>query len=527
MRFVALLCVAIFATASKISPSLTTKLKAENTTNVVVEFTNSVVFDDASLAAMTRSVRLQNVTTTLKAFAKQSQARVLEFVVAAMTKNPYLRVQSFFVTNRLHLVNASQTLVDEISKDANVERIRLPVQATSLVPKASVPLVNPPANSSWALTRVGAVRAWDSGIRGAGIIVGSIDSGVRGTHISLAATHRKNYGWFDAVGKSVLPIDYDGQGTATAAIATGSRGVAPDATWSSCAACLHGVCTEAALIACSQFLLCPSAPDGTSPKCDEAPHVIHNGWESPATAPEGWFDPVLVAWRAAGVMPIFSSNRQDSKGSGQAQCGTLFGPGASPLALTTVPTDSNDLVDAFVSLGPTAELRVKPDIAAPGVSVLSADFRSDNGWTISSSPALSAAFAAGSVALYLSAHPNATFQDVSGALTSSASQATPANLNCGGLLDSKYPNNVVGGGIVNTFTMLSDALEPPLSTTNSSANATTTTPRPASTPTSTTATPPTLGVSTTVTPSNSTNRTRLTVQEEPDEDTIVFPALEA
>ncbi|CAK4302729.1 unnamed protein product, partial [Aphanomyces euteiches] len=52
----------------------------------------------------------------------------------------------------------------------------------------------------------------------------------------------------------------------------------------------------------------------------------------------------------------------------------------------------------------------------------------------------------GAVALYLSAHKGAAFSDVLNAFTSTAvtSTLTSNGANCGGVSDSKYPNNNYG-----------------------------------------------------------------------------------
>ena len=62
----------------------------------------------------------------------------------------------------------------------------------------------------------------------------------------------------------------------------------------------------------------------------------------------------------------------------------------------------------FSSRGPTADGRMKPDIAAPGYQINAARANSGNGYVAYSGTSMATPFTAGTVALMLAANPSLT-----------------------------------------------------------------------------------------------------------------------
>ena len=91
---------------------------------------------------------------------------------------------------------------------------------------------------------------------------------------------------------------------------------------------------------------------------------------------------------------------------------------------------------AFSSVGPTADGRIKPDVAALGVSVKVASPAMSDSYAMANGTSFSCPLTAGAVALLLQAHPTYTVEQVLSALRSTASQANA-------------PDNLLGWGIVN------------------------------------------------------------------------------
>jgi subtilisin family serine protease len=124
----------------------------------------------------------------------------------------------------------------------------------------------------------------------------------------------------------------------------------------------------------------------------------------------------LDAAAAAGVVPIVAAgNDFDDFGAG-----SLMSPGSSARAITVGASTSGaaPTIASFSSAGPTpVSLRLKPDVVAPGASILSAE---PGGWRLSSGTSMAAPHVSGSVALLLQRHPDWTPEQVKGALTASA-----------------------------------------------------------------------------------------------------------
>lgn len=107
----------------------------------------------------------------------------------------------------------------------------------------------------------------------------------------------------------------------------------------------------------------------------------------------------------------------------------------------------------FSSHGPTADGRIKPDVTAQGVFVVTGSPDEPNEFTAVSGTSLSAPLVAGSVALLLEAHPTWGPVEVRQALISTASNAAS-------------PNNDFGWGIINVYAALRSQEIQPISEIN-------------------------------------------------------------
>jgi subtilisin family serine protease len=96
---------------------------------------------------------------------------------------------------------------------------------------------------------------------------------------------------------------------------------------------------------------------------------------------------------------------------------------------------------SFSSVGPSADGRIKPDVAAQGVGVKIARPDSATGYATANGTSFSCPLTAGVVALLLQANPSATVDQVFHALRSTASQAAA-------------PDNLLGYGIVDALAAL-------------------------------------------------------------------------
>jgi subtilisin family serine protease len=306
------------------------------------------------------------------------------------------------------------------------------------------------------------------GVTGEGIVVGQSDSGVQGDHPELLDSYRGNggshdYNWFDPWFHTTEPVDSGGHGTHTLGSVLGnSTGVAPDAEWFGCVNLARNLANPALYLDCMQFMLAPFPLNG-DPFTDGDPargaHVINNSWGCPEL--EGCdalaLRPAVHALRAAGIFVVASA------GNDGPACSTVQDPIALyDEAFSVGAVDRFGQVAGFSSRGPVAEDgsgRIKPDIAAPGVEVLSAFPGSTYAYADGTS--MAGPHIAGVVALIWSANP-ALIGDIEGTEQILIETAQPytgitEEAACGD--PSARPNNLVGYGIVDAYGAVQRALE--------------------------------------------------------------------
>jgi subtilisin family serine protease len=124
---------------------------------------------------------------------------------------------------------------------------------------------------------------------------------------------------------------------------------------------------------------------------------------------------------------------------------TISTPGCAKKAITVGATDKFDNIAWFSSQGPTTDERIKPDIVAPGVWIISARANdTDMGWPISeyytsaSGTSMATPHVAGVVALILQSSPNLTPEQVKAILINTAK-------------DLKQKPTVQGGGRIDAY----------------------------------------------------------------------------
>ncbi|KAF0706340.1 hypothetical protein AaE_014163, partial [Aphanomyces astaci] len=234
----------------------------------------------------------------------------------------------------------------------------------------------------------------------------------------------------------------------------------PGATWIACRGCPTPQCSEAALIACAQWMLCPTDATGKNPKCELAPDVINNSWGNVGNSNN--FQAAVDAWRAADIIPVFANGNSGRK------CSTTGTPAdyKNVIAVGNVGTDDKLFTES--SRGPTADGRIKPDVSAPGTRIRSAWNTGNSAYQTMTGTSMASPLVAGAIALYLNANKGAKYDQVYKAFTTTAETATltPNNQNCGGVSDSKYPNNNYGFGRINVASAIGGGVAPPSSSTS-------------------------------------------------------------
>ncbi len=151
----------------------------------------------------------------------------------------------------------------------------------------------------------------------------------------------------------------------------------------------------------------------------------------------------LTGAARAGVVPVVAAGNDFS----EFGRGSVSSPGSTPDAITvgavtTVHGGTPDVVADFSSGGPTPiSLQLKPDVSAPGVSIISAAPR--GGWTQLSGTSMASPHVAGAAALLLQRHPSWTPAQVKSAL---AQTGNPAWVDA--TRTTEAPTSREGGGVI-------------------------------------------------------------------------------
>ncbi len=277
------------------------------------------------------------------------------------------RQTPMWVTNAV-AVSARPEAVREIAARPDVASV-VP-DAVQLLAPAVVP-VEP------GIAATGAPELWASGRTGTGVVVATLDSGVDGTDVDLAASWRGGTGgWFDPYGEHTdAPVDFSGHGTGVTGIVVGdqsigsSYGMAPGARWIAARVFDdRGASTASAIHQAFQWVLDPDH----DPATDDAPDVVNLSWAlGGGPSCDLTFQPDLAALRAAGIVPVTAAGNFGAGGTP-----TSASPANYPEAFAVGAITATDTLWASSSTGPStcgSRSRVFPDVVAPGVDVYTVD----------------------------------------------------------------------------------------------------------------------------------------------------------
>ncbi|HEY8474547.1 MAG TPA: S8 family serine peptidase [Natronosporangium sp.] len=389
-----------------------------------------------------RDARASEVYRRLVAHAEADQAELrAELERFNLPYTPYYLVNAIEVAGG-PAVRAWLSRRDDVDRVLVSQQLRpLPAEGSPATGDPDRQLDDP----EWNIAMVRADRVWDElGVTGSGIVVGSSDSGVDGSHPALASGFRGgDDSWLDPWNGTTEPTDRHGHGTHTlgSAVGRGGIGVAPGAQWIACANLDRGLGNPAWYLDCLQFMLAPY-PAGGDPwrdgRPERAPHVLTNSWGCPPI--EGCdadaLRPAVAALQAAGLYLVVAA------GNTGPFCGTIQDPPAPyPDVLTVGAVNRNGEVAIFSSRGSGADAG-KPDLVAPGARVVSA--LPGGGYAPLDGTSMATPHVAGVVALMWSANPE-LIGDVAGTTAILRDTARPVETlddQCGG------PAAQAGAGLV-------------------------------------------------------------------------------
>lgn len=441
----------------KIEAAVIEEIQKNEKVDIIVRLKDKAELDKVFMNArgkMSHEERVGMVTENLQVHAKESQKGITKAISALEEKGMAKNVEHLWVINGLSLTVDNQGL-EELKKREDIERITFDaeIKAPEITTEATKPRL-----PEWGLEKIKATNVWgEYGLKGEGIVIGIMDSGVDGTHESLAHNYRGRDGnhkdsWIDVSGQNyATPKDGYGHGTHVAGTAVGGGdgepiGVAPEAEWIAAKIFTDGgSATISGIHRAFEWFM---APGGDPTK---APHIVNNSWGNPNTYNKEFYEDVQ-AWVAAGIFPLFAAGNE---GPGAQTVGS---PGSFPESFTIGATDSNDQVASFSSRGPVywiddhgnQQRLLKPNVTAPGHQIYSAwpEVRGQGKYNTISGTSMATPHVAGAIALLLQANPNLSIQDIKDLLADTARQEQHMGT---------LPNDLYGEGIVNIYQAVTKA----------------------------------------------------------------------
>jgi hypothetical protein len=378
--------------------------------------------------------RHETVVRALQGTAAASQGEILEYLGQLRADGDIEDFRAFWIANVI-AVDATKDRIEVIAGRPDVARVYYDYGIELIKPESVED--DDPGLITAVETGVQAVRApevWAMGITGAGVLVANMDTNVDGDHPALASRWagvadpryegHPEWAWYDPyLGQNDFPYDNGGHGTHTMGSVCGGSpgdeiGVAPGAYWMASAPIdtgggIPGTVSDAILS--FEWMV---DPDGNPSTDWDVPDVCSNSWG--LTTSHGYppcdelFWSYLDACEAAGTVMLFSAGNEGTSGLRRpADRATV-----DYRTCAVAAVDANDPswpIAYFSSRGPTyctpgGTAAIKPDIAAPGVSVCSG--YPGGGYVSVSGKSMASPHVNGSVALIRQANPDLSVQEV-------------------------------------------------------------------------------------------------------------------
>jgi subtilase family serine protease/subtilisin family serine protease len=403
--------------AGRLHPSVEQQLRTlpvGGTVSVIVEMVTQA--DPAAVAATApgrpRAARARAAADFLRDVANRYQGPIQSFLAVEKARGLVQRMVPLWVFNGL-AVTATPDVIRALAARPDVWEVR--ADATIPLPTPVPSAISPGATlAEWNIDQIRAPEVWalNPAYTGVGTVVGSFDTGVDGTHPDLESRYRGNHAisWFDPYGEHESPFDFDGHGTHTTGIAVGGDaggtaiGVAPGARWIAAKAWNdQGLGFVSSFHQIFEWFLAPGGDPAN------APDVVNASWAFAEAGCIAEFLADVQALRAAGIFVSFAA------GNDGPDPGSVRSPGTYAESFAVGATDVLDEIAFFSARGPSVcDGTVKPNVAAPGVDVLSSF---PGGYAAFSGTSMAAPHVTGAVAVLRSIDPTLTVSELESLLT--------------------------------------------------------------------------------------------------------------
>lgn len=491
LLLLAFVCVSLSISSQTISNSLIDKWETEVSVECIV-----VMKDQLDLYGttngMTKDEKANYVYHSLKSHAQQSQ-KLLQSRLAQLG----ISYKSFFAFNGIHTWltrSEAELLVEQF----DIHRIIPNVQTRVDRPfEEDLDLASVRMDAEWGIQQIKADTVWEMGIRGAGVIVAGQDTGYDYLNPAILSKYQgfsedtivHDYSWHDAIhelnpmhgdadnnpennpcGLDLSePCDDHSHGSHTMGTMVGGNdtlkiGVAPDAKWIACRNMDRGYGSPVTYTECYEWFLAPTDINGNNPDPTKAPHVINNSWGCPPVEgcnPDNFFmmETVVNNLSAAGTVVVVSAGNDGAQG-----CSTIRNPSAIfENSFVVGASRQNDSKAGFSSIGPVevdSSYRIKPDVVAPGVNVLS--INNQGGFNSWGGTSMAGPHVAGAVALIISANPDLAGEvDIIKDILKSTAVTLVDSTECGDFSALDVPNFYFGYGRIDVLAAVEMAINIP------------------------------------------------------------------
>eukprot|EP01135_Chromosphaera_perkinsii_P007862 Nk52_evm54s1020 gene=Nk52_evmTU54s1020 len=444
------------------------ELKKDTIHDIFLVFDSEVNSEGEDAIALDLLERLGDSTSRREEVYRQlvEQARSTQSETIEQLQKHKIKFQSFWIDNSIYITSVSSTMLREIlDSNANIKVDKF--REIHLLPlhQATDEEYSSGSSVEWGVSKLNADKVWRQGNSGEGVVVASIDSGVRYTHEALTRNYRgrkgpneydHDYNFYDATApsqnnKSIHPdIDGNGHGTHTMGTAVGAKstgvGVAPGAQWITVKAFdTYGRSSVLILKEAAQWIMCPKPVAGGEEDCSKGADVVLNAWDDPQGSTP-WFKRILKSWLKANIAPIFAAGNTDA-----FHCGTVLSPADEEDIIAVGATLKSNIEWGASARGPSPKGKVKPDVVGPGFAIRSANSASDRKYVRYTGTSMAAPHIAGVVALLKHARPRASYTSLYKALTGTAQRDMKKPIigksDCGNIPWGSWPNNIYGHGL--------------------------------------------------------------------------------
>ncbi len=410
---------------------------------ILIEYARSSRLLDSLPPSSDRLEARSRVIAALQA----DRARAAGPILAEIHRAGVSSVRSFWISPVIRL-EAGAGLIAQLSHRPDILQIRpdapVALEGGPLEADPDLQIVRGTLNLPWNLEaiRVG-MAAMALQLDGKGVVVANLDTGVDWTHPALQQKYRgydpfgladHTGNWHVSTGENYPePGDGFGHGTHTMGTLVGEEpggprvGVAVGASWIAVKMIDdNGAFFESWAHDAFEWIMAPEGDPAL------APDIVSSSW-STGFGGDTRFQADVQALRAGGILPVFSA------GNSGPWIGTINSPADYPFSTAVGALDDVGWAASFSSRGPSTApwSEVKPEIAAPGVDVLSSV---PGGYTVADGTSMAAPHLAGTAALLLQADPSLSPDQLEQILTQTALPLGPA-----------VPNNQTGWGQLDAF----------------------------------------------------------------------------